>query len=386
VLPESIRLPVEDDESPPAAPHVAPPEPHAPHVNTAPPAQNRYGEPQRVAPAEPLVPESAQHAATGDAARQAEIANSEAAARARYVVSQRAADHVRRGFSLANRGAYYSARTEFIRALRLVSQSLDAAGGRQHGDALAAGLRALDESDDFVPRGARVEADLDLATLIPAHRTPVLKDAPLADVSLLSARQWYYTYAQQQLALAAGGERAGSMALYGMARVQTATAGTDSAAQLAATPKAMALHQAALLADSGNYMAANELGVLLARHGQWEAARALFLRSVQSQPQTATWQNLAIAHERLGEQWLAQAARQQATSLAAAEAAHAKANPTAAAGAATTAGVAWTTPADFARHSSAEAPRGQSAAKPTAQPTPLERSSVSWLPWAKSKQ
>ena len=78
-------------------------------------------------------------------------------------VSDRAHSLVKQGFGLAQRGAYFSAQNEFVRALRLISQARDAERSTTvHAQALAAGLRALEEAEDFVPRGMKVEADLDL--------------------------------------------------------------------------------------------------------------------------------------------------------------------------------------------------------------------------------
>ena len=56
---------------------------------------------------------------------------------------------------LAGRRAYFSAREEFIQALRTLSQAMDVQHGTNaHSAALAAGMRALEEAKDFVPRGA----------------------------------------------------------------------------------------------------------------------------------------------------------------------------------------------------------------------------------------
>ena len=65
---------------------------------------------------------------------------------------------VQRGYNLAQRGAFYAARTEFIQVLRRVAQAKDATSGTdEHSRELAAGLRAMDEADDFVPAGAQLE-------------------------------------------------------------------------------------------------------------------------------------------------------------------------------------------------------------------------------------
>src|SRR4051812_6652490 len=78
-----------------------------------------------------------------------------------------------RGYHLAQRGAFFAARTEFIQVLRRVAQAKDTSVGTdEHSRQLAAGLRAMDEADDFVPQGAQLEAELDVRKVASAHRTP----------------------------------------------------------------------------------------------------------------------------------------------------------------------------------------------------------------------
>jgi uncharacterized protein HemY len=70
-------------------------------------------------------------------------------------------------------------------------------------------------------------------------------------------------------------------------------------------------YQAALAVDPGNFLAANELGVLLARYGQWQDARRALLASLSIQPHAEGWHNLAIVHRRLGEIELARLAENE---------------------------------------------------------------------------
>jgi len=81
-------------------------------------------------------------------------------------------------------------------------------------------------------------------------------------------------------------------------------------------PQAIVFHQAALATDGGNWLAANELGVLLARYGQLADARRLLLHSVSVHPHVEGWHNLAIVHGRLGETDLAQRAEHERQLLA----------------------------------------------------------------------
>jgi Flp pilus assembly protein TadD len=221
--------------------------------------------------------------------------------------------HNAQGFDLANRGAFFSARAEFIQSLRLLSQGLDVESDTtQYSQALAAGLRALKEAEDFDPRGSRLESDLNLADLINTHRTPVLKGTNIADVSPPLALGAYYTYAQQQFATAVAGESVGSLALHALGKLHGVLATQKLPAMAALEPKAIVFHGAALIAAPDNYVAANDLAVLLAKAGRYQDAKNLLLKSVSLSPQPATWHNLAVVHERLGENALAQAANKEA--------------------------------------------------------------------------
>ncbi|MCA9169747.1 MAG: hypothetical protein KDB23_18865, partial [Planctomycetales bacterium] len=85
---------------------------------------------------------------------------------------QQAREYINEGIRQAQQGAIYSSRSQFIKVLRLVSQSLDAQiGSTRHADALAAGVRALEEAGDFRPSGSGLEGNLDLGRVIMAHRT-----------------------------------------------------------------------------------------------------------------------------------------------------------------------------------------------------------------------
>jgi tetratricopeptide (TPR) repeat protein len=225
------------------------------------------------------------------------------------LIAREADMHTRRGFALAGRGAYFSARAEFIAALRLLAQGLDAQyETRLHSRALAAGLTAVKEAGDFIPAGSRLEADLDLPSLVAAHRTPVLQDAPSESLTPLVALRSYFTFAQEQLAAAAGREIAGSMALHGLGNLHRALARQRGGLVQAAEPKAMVFYQAALLVCPDNYMASNELGVLLAQAGRHEAARITLEHSVSVCEQPAGWYNLAVVYRQLGQaEWAWQA-------------------------------------------------------------------------------
>ncbi|MHB8899445.1 MAG: hypothetical protein ACYC6Y_11910 [Thermoguttaceae bacterium] len=229
------------------------------------------------------------------------------------LIAQEADEHSRRAFGLAGKKAHFAARLEFTRALRIVAQGLDTQQKtNRHSLALAAGLRALTEAEDFLPGDRHLEAELDLAAIVGAHRTTLLKQAGTEGLTPLAAIQQYHSYAQEQLAAAAGGEVAGSMALYGLGKLYAVMGEQQHDDEIAsARTKSMVLLQAAVIASPGNYMASNELGVLLARNGRHREARAAFQHSVATHPTAEGWRNLALTCERIGEMDVAyQAARQ----------------------------------------------------------------------------
>jgi hypothetical protein len=86
----------------------------------------------------------------------------------------------------------------------------------------------------------------------------------------------------------------------------------DPAATVAGGPKAIAMHQAALAVDPRNALAAHELGVLLARCGQFDGARVALAHSATGASHPETWHNLAIVLEQIGDHTAAAQARQQA--------------------------------------------------------------------------
>ncbi len=295
-------------------------------------------------------------------------------------VARRADEHTHQGFELAGKQAYFSARAEFIRALRLLAGALDAhQGTRRHGEALAAGLRALEEAEDFVPSGNGLEAEIDLAAVMAAHRTPIVH-RPNENLTAMAARQRYYTYAQQQLGQAVEGEVAGSVALYGLGKLYTALSDDGTPAVVAAEPSAMVFQQAALLADPYNALAANEVGVLLARHGRYVDARGMLLHSLRIAPHGPAWHNLAVVHSHLGEGDLARLAEQEYVASTQARVAASQSGEAASPFAPQ---VDWLTPTEMARRTNRDAAGSPppTAVPNGATPEPEPEPSGRWSFW-----
>ena len=227
---------------------------------------------------------------------------------------------IRHGFELANRGAYFAARAEFTAALRLIAQGLDNERNTTlHSQALSAALTAMKEAQDFIPAGGKLEGELDLPPLVASHRTPVLKNVPAEQLQAMRALKQYFTFAQEQLALAAGQEVSGSMALGALGKMHAALAGKPNPEIVAPEAKAIVFFQAAILVCPRNYMAANDLGVLLAHSGDYAGARRMLEHSVLVCRCAENLNNLSVVYRQVGQQRLAELAAEKAQAAKAAE-------------------------------------------------------------------
>lgn len=266
---------------------------------------------------------------------------------------------VQRGHNLAQRGAFFAARTEFIQVLRRVAQAKDATAGNEvHSRQLAAGLRAMDEADDFVPRGAQLEAELNVRSVASSHRTPVLKDY-YQEVMPHEAVAMYHSYAQLHLSQAALDEQAGSMALYGLGKIYGRQAErSDDDVQL--IRGAMTMYAAALDSCPNNNLAANELGVLLCRTGHPAEAIKHFTRAIDIAPTATAYHNLAVAQQKLGLGPQSAANEFESQRLASIDRASGTMSRQA--------GIQWVSPAEMANFSQAAPPASAVQPVATAQP------------------
>lgn len=292
---------------------------------------------------------------------------------------------VAHGFELAQRGATYLARAEFIAGLRLIAQASDAeTGTRQFSRAVNAGLLALRESGDFVRQTTSLD-EVDIAKVISAHKTPVLKSINTSDMAPTVAAEAYYDFAREQLTAAASRQMVASMALYGLAKATVVGAGTN-AQQLEFSGQATLLYQTALAVEPRNFRAANDLGVLFVNQGQLVRAQEMLAQSASIAPNAATFQNLSVLYARLGEKQLAEQMQAQARELK-----RAGPDPTGP-------GVTWVDPTTFASVGSAtEAPLpapvtqkpstykpmngpANAAPEPTTPPANVAKRLTDWLP------
>jgi hypothetical protein len=207
---------------------------------------------------------------------------------------------IRGGYELANRGALFAARQEFERALYEIAQTKDQLSGGSHTAALARALRAYREAIDFLPGDGSLTAPLQTKIILDGHQTPIAQELPssLPATALFEA---YHRYAEGQMALAVGGTRAGSMALHALGKLHDRLASTERECCRDAADLAVTYQRSAIRAHGGNYLAANELGVLLARGGDYARARQMFVRSLQLAPSREAQYNLQVTDERLAE-------------------------------------------------------------------------------------
>ena len=188
-----------------------------------------------------------------------------------------------------------------------------------HGRALTAALTAMKEAEDFLPGGSRLEADADLPRIIAAHATPVLKKESTR-VTSMTALNCYFTFAQEQFAVAAGGEVAGSMALHALGKLHNAMAQQEKRARCRrpsprrwSTSRPRCWH---IQKTSWQPMISASC---------WRGAAITPLpgrcssTASRSRPQSATWHNLAVVYGQLGQAMLARQAGQQAAALRQAE-------------------------------------------------------------------
>lgn len=228
---------------------------------------------------------------------------------------RQAGELLERGSELAERGALFAARAEFIRALRLATLGGDDAARVRRSEALAAGLLALDEADDFRPRGTLLDADLDVDSLARSHRTPTIReDCP---TSLLpdQAIERYDRYAVEQLTIAGDRRPVASRALHSLSKLYAIAAEQPQSSLVAPREKGIALGRAAIAVDPDNFLAVNDLAVMYSTVGRREEGVRILAASARRARHPALWENLALLHARLGQPELAAAAHGEAMRL-----------------------------------------------------------------------
>ena len=207
---------------------------------------------------------------------------------------RQAEQHLNRGMELASRGAVHSAAAEFQKTLTLVASAADVrTRSQQHITALTEGLEALIEAEDFLIPSQVSNVSQTMNRIIEGHQTPVFHSTTEADaINPLTAMQEYYFYARDRLADAGANEPIASYALYGLGRLQPHVVAEDATPNPILDAKMLAYYRAAIRIWPQNNRAANEIGVLLARIGDLNAAEQAFQHSYSIAAQPKVWQNL----------------------------------------------------------------------------------------------
>jgi hypothetical protein len=222
-------------------------------------------------------------------------------------------------FDLAQRGAPYTADSEFRAVLGLCALEMDAReGGTARREALREGLLALQEADQFGGDQVDWRDAADVRSIAAGHTTPVLVGAQ-RPVDSIQAVQAYYMFAEQRLNTACQGLPGASLAFYGLGRTIVLPGTRISHA----SGKAALFQRVALAIAPQNLLAANELGVLLAQHGQLQDAERIFQQCVATDATPETWRNLAVVYARQGNEQASRSAMAAGEALAAEKRRHA---------------------------------------------------------------
>jgi Flp pilus assembly protein TadD len=218
-----------------------------------------------------------------------------------------------RAFDLAQRGATYSAHTEFHGVLALCALELDARDGvTVHRESLREGLIALHEADELCGQPIDWSNSSDAYHASAGKARPIVEGSTPARADSIQVVQKYFTFAEDRFVYACQGMPGASLAYYGLARtyVQPGTRHTHAAG------KAAMMQRVALRIEPMNVLAANELGVLLAQHGRLNEAEALFKECVATNATPESLQNLAVVYARQGRSEASRAAKLESDRLA----------------------------------------------------------------------
>ncbi|MEM9657607.1 MAG: hypothetical protein AAF961_04515 [Planctomycetota bacterium] len=278
-------------------------------------------------------------------------------------VNQEATEKLQLSNSLACRGAYYAARSELVEVLQMIAAAKDALeGSSQHVRALNAGMQALDEAGDFSVSQSNLASRSDVSMCAAAHGTPLADEGGIEDLTASQAADLYLRFAQVQLGAAVSGEPAGSMALYALGKLYSRIDAANGSEDPLAQRRAFAYQQAALLSRRDNYLAAHELGVLLAETGHYHDAKWVLQQVAARRPDATVLRNLASVQSHLGLAAPAAALQRTAESLCGS-------NSEAQA-------VRWVSPSEFARLSDARGVAVRAAAAESATPSPPSQPST----------
>ncbi|QEG24733.1 tetratricopeptide repeat protein [Mariniblastus fucicola] len=217
--------------------------------------------------------------------------------------AQKAVHRIEYGKSLARRNATEAAGQEFLGALRVLAESNDmATGGNAHVRTLRRGLVAVKEAADFKVEDSQSQIVLNVGNIVESHETQIIGYDEAQTMTASAATRRYLEYAGHQLGTCGGQNPVAAEALYCLGKMKTIMSQSNPDPESSELYEAIIFHHASLTADPRNHRSANELGVLLARNGQLEAAETYLKNSLKIQQTAQAWANLAKVHQRKGTQ------------------------------------------------------------------------------------
>lgn len=213
----------------------------------------------------------------------------------------KAVHHIEYGKSLARRNATEAAGQEFLGALRVLAESNDVtSGGNGYMTALRRGLQAMKEATDFEIDDPQQQISMNVDSVIDGHDSKIISRREAKHMTASSATRRYLEFAGIQLGMCGGQNPVAAEALYCLGKMRTISAQSNPDPESKELFEAIIYQHAALTADPNNHRSANELGVLLARNGQLNAAEIYLKNSLQLKPTPQGWANLAKVHQRKG--------------------------------------------------------------------------------------
>ncbi len=226
--------------------------------------------------------------------------------------AQKAVHNIEYGKSLSRRGAAFAARQEFYSALRILAQSHDKQiGGTRYTQALRNGIIAIKEAQDFIVTDTETQIGLDVASVIETHTTELISATSARSMTAIEAVQRYFAYASHQLSRCGGQNAVAAEALYCLGKLHSVQANNGPNPSKLDVAKSMVYHQSAVVADPSNYRSLNELGVLYANSGRFQESKQMLKNSLRINQLPQAWKNLAVIHQRMGENDLAELANRE---------------------------------------------------------------------------
>jgi len=226
-------------------------------------------------------------------------------------IRQKLSEHWEYGGSLARRNATRLAKQEFFSGLSLLAEHADQSrGATEHLTALREGFLALEEAADFESHSQLRQVQVQV--MAQKHETPIIRAGYFTTDSHSQARTAYLLYAKSRIEFALGTQPLAGELLYSLGKLSLANHEFNSKTDNLEFMRASMLFESALVVNPEHEKSANELAVIRAKNGDWQAARQLLQRAVVLRPDfLEAWQNLAKVHQRMGEQDLAQLAGAQ---------------------------------------------------------------------------